>query len=318
MVRYPILKEKSIKNKNHSKEKETGESTQGGYMPILHSVEKNCYGPKLKMGARSQVFYFIRHNALSWAHQDGVKAVPIPKKEIMEATGLDARRVERILKELEKDEVILVHRSKTGKVWNPNKYELHPNMFGNDFVYRPEKPILTVYSGGKSEKTYPHVPSDIPVDVPSDLPGRYRQIDRVEEGLTTGKQKGIRPLRTIKNKRISLRENNDEKTQSKEDFIKKISDKFDVSVKEVTQVWNQWAHQDNDCLGRPIINLGKLLLSSFTEMRKAIKNPYEGPSCASKEVSNDDDMHHSVGMPEHLKEELMRKGLLRSTPSGIH
>lgn len=144
-------------------------------MAIYHDIEEMNYGPLLGMPAKVRVLLCIRHKLL----RDGLCEKVIGKKFIVEKTGLGARQVERAIKYWEKREYILVHQSKTGKVWNENSYELHPKKFGHLYNWYKNNPTVRVYTGSKgksfSQKGIPELPVPLPVNLPggvvSDFPG---------------------------------------------------------------------------------------------------------------------------------------------------
>jgi hypothetical protein len=298
------------------------EVNQGGFMPILHSFEKECYGPKSTLDNKSKVFLCIRHKSLSFAHVDGILRKAISKGEIIEATGVEKSGVERILSKLEKENMILVHRSKTGKVWNENQYEINPKLFGNDFVYKPEKPTLTVYEGGKSEKSYPQPKNkteskkeDLPASERADLPASERADLPADIPLRRGSNSSklkanFSPNNSLNNFKELSPEDVDNSTSSdvdnpekkREIFLKKISKKFKVSLLEVSQVWNQWATQDKDLLGRPIIDLGALLLNSYPKLKEALQSPYNPSSRSLKQESEEEEMIDHTPMPDSVKQ----------------
>lgn len=131
-------------------------------MAIYHDIEEICYGPECGMPANARVFMCIRHKLL----RDGLCQKLIGKSFIIQKTGLTVGQVKIALKFLEKNEIILVHRSKTGKTWNESKYELNPKKFGELYNWYKNNPTVRVY-GQKDEKSYPHVGSDSTLGVGS-------------------------------------------------------------------------------------------------------------------------------------------------------
>jgi hypothetical protein len=136
-------------SQDSSKSKKNYDSGQGGFVAVLHSLEKEFYGPESPFDARAKVMLYIRHRAL----RDYQTTKQIPKSEIMEATGLKPTALKDALRDLEKKKFILVTRTKVGKVWGDNIYELHPQRYGTDYVYRPEKPSFKVIYGSKGHKS---------------------------------------------------------------------------------------------------------------------------------------------------------------------
>lgn len=159
---------KNSQSKNNSKEQEMqddgaqeklmGEDKRElvGYMAIYHDVEEICYGPACGLPANARVFMCIRHKLL----RDGLCQKLIGKSFIMEKTGLTLGQVKVALRFLEQKEIILVHRSKTGKVWNESKYELNPKKFPALYNWYKNNPTVRVYRGKKDKESYPHVGSD--------------------------------------------------------------------------------------------------------------------------------------------------------------
>lgn len=154
---------------------------QGGFIAVLHKLEEQFYGPDSPLDDKGRIILYLRHRAL----RDWSIRKQIGKSEIAKATGVCFRRVEQSLRTLEKAEYIVVTRSKTGKVWNNNIYELHPKFVGTDYVFRPEKPSFRVIYGSKGHKSNPEkvihteagvihkdeeVPTGTSVGVPIDRP----------------------------------------------------------------------------------------------------------------------------------------------------
>lgn len=96
------------------------------YLYLLNSVEEKCYGPGSPIGSKGRVLLYLRHRVLR--HSD--LQPQIPKSDIMKATGLSKRVVERSLLSLEKTKHILILRTKVGKICQENSYELHPDRYG--------------------------------------------------------------------------------------------------------------------------------------------------------------------------------------------
>lgn len=137
---------------------------RGGYNIVYHEVESYCYSPDFPLDPTSKVFNCIKHKVL----RDEQCRKPIKKSFIIKATGLEKRQVERALKALENKDIILVHRSKTGKVWNDNEYELHPKRFGELYNWYKNNVKFRVIDGGRLPSGSPvEVPSIPPVEVPS-------------------------------------------------------------------------------------------------------------------------------------------------------
>lgn len=144
-------------------------------MAIYHDIEEISYGPKLGLPANTRVLLCIRHKLL----RDGQCEKIIGKKFIIEKTGLDSRQVERAVKYWEKREYIIVTRTKTGKVWMDNSYQLDPKKFGHLYNWYKDNPTVRTYNGSQgrsySKKGIPELPvplpADLPVGVPVDLPG---------------------------------------------------------------------------------------------------------------------------------------------------
>lgn len=115
-------------DKSNSKE-------SGGYMAVLHDIEEKLYGPNSPFDGKTKVFLFIRHKLIrDWQQVKGIS-----KRDIISATGIENRRLlDRVLKRLEADHMILSHKSKTGMVWNETQYALHPKTFGYDTLWKGE------------------------------------------------------------------------------------------------------------------------------------------------------------------------------------
>jgi hypothetical protein len=144
---------------DRTKDKKKYDSGQGGFVAVLHSLEKQFYGPESPFDAKAKVMLYIRHRAL----RDFQKTKQIPKSEIMEATGLKPTALKNALRDLEKKKYLLVTRTMKGKNWSDNTYELHPDRYGKDYIYRPEKPSFKVIYGSKGHKSNKKPPSkDIP------------------------------------------------------------------------------------------------------------------------------------------------------------
>lgn len=107
---------------------------QGGYTAMLHAIERQCYGPDSPFDAKTKVFFYIRHETV----RDWKYVQSISQKEISEATGVKIRDLHRVLDFLEKNKMIISHKSKTGRVWNKTQYALHPARFGIDTLWRGE------------------------------------------------------------------------------------------------------------------------------------------------------------------------------------
>lgn len=126
-------------------------------MASYHELEELIYGPESMLDRNTKVFLCIRHATF----RDDLSRKFLLKDFIMKKTGLDKSEIERAVKILEKNEMILVHRSKTGKVWNPNEYQLHPKRFGNHLNWYKNNPKLTFIKGGKGYpqegQSYPQI-----------------------------------------------------------------------------------------------------------------------------------------------------------------
>lgn len=119
-------------------------------MAVLHSLEESFYGPEMRLsGSALKILLYLRHRAL----RDWTKRKVIGKAEIMKATGVKARMTDYALRELERENHISVTRSRTGKVWNDNVYELNSKRYGDDYIFRPEKPSFRVIYGSKGHKS---------------------------------------------------------------------------------------------------------------------------------------------------------------------
>lgn len=174
---------------NQTKEKH---KEPGGFMAIYHDVEEICYGPKCGMPANARVFMCIRHKLL----RDGLSEKLIGKGFIVEKTGLTLGQVKVALKFLEKKEIIIVHRSKTGKKWNESKYELNPKKFGSLYNWYKNNPTVRVYKG----KSYPHVGSDSTLGV-----GSYSTLGVVPDSTPGKTVKLSELLKEARSKNPSLR-----------------------------------------------------------------------------------------------------------------
>lgn len=133
---------------------------QGGFVAVLHTLEEQFYGPDSPLDAKGKVMLYIRHRAL----RDWTERKQISKSEILEATGLKSTALKDALRALEQKEFILVTRTKVGKVWGDNVYQLHPKKYGKDYIYRPEKPSFRVIYGSK-HKSNPHLGRKTDLDV---------------------------------------------------------------------------------------------------------------------------------------------------------
>lgn len=142
---------KDADSENRGRNQTKKKNDQGGFMAVLHSLEEKFYGPDSPLPPLAKVALYFRHRAL----RDWTKRKQIPKSEISKATGVVDSQLKRALRSLEKEKFILVTRIKVGKVWSDNVYELHPDRFGNDYVYRPEKPSFKVIYGSKGHKSNP-------------------------------------------------------------------------------------------------------------------------------------------------------------------
>lgn len=268
------ISENQQKNSNQSGEEKLGGNTNdGGFMPILHSFEAACYGPNSTLDAKTKVFYCIRHKTLWWAHQDGIKIKPILKSEIMKSTGLDKRMVEKMVVLLEKEGMIVVHRSKTGKVWNENQYEINPKIFGENFVYRPEKTRLIVHQGGKISENNSGVPSDSTVDLPNTPSVGVPSDSAVQTGSEEATRAASKVPKNIdKNLRISQREV-DKKAWNK--AREKLIEAHPGDEKFMDQLYAELDRTRVDDMGRPIRSLPGLIMRSYEVLKKNRENPYE-------------------------------------------
>jgi predicted transcriptional regulator len=150
--------ENNENNANQESGAESASGKQGGFIAVLHSLEEQFYGPgTLSLsGSAIKILLYIRHRAL----RDWTKLKKIGKAEIRDATGIKERMVDYALRELEKKGHILVIRAtKTGPNGKPvfldNTYELNPAKYGDDYIYRPEKPSFKVIHGSKGHKSNP-------------------------------------------------------------------------------------------------------------------------------------------------------------------
>lgn len=128
-------------------------------MAVLHTTEEQFYGPGMNVSACSlRILLYIRHRAL----RDWTDKKAIPKSEIMKATGIEKRTVQKCLKELETKNHIKVTRSKVGNVSADNVYELSPERYGTNYIYKPEKPSFKLIYGSKGHRS-----NDIPQETPA-------------------------------------------------------------------------------------------------------------------------------------------------------
>lgn len=148
----------SVETINDESSATGGAEGQGGYLAVLHTLEEKFYGPDSPMDAKSKILLYIRHRTL----REWTKRKAIPKSEIMAATGLQKRVIEKALSQLDKTEHLLVHRSKSGKVWNDNQYELHPKRYGSDFIYRKPGQPFAVIEGGNQGQVVPNTSVHLP------------------------------------------------------------------------------------------------------------------------------------------------------------
>lgn len=196
-----VKKGRDVASTKALKPKSRIRTSQGGFISVLHSLEEKFYGPDSPLPAIAKIALYLRHRSL----RDWTKKKKIPKSEIIQATGVEKRCAERALKNLEKENVIQVTRSKVGKIWSDNTYELHPKRFGNDYIYRPDKPGLKLVVNklaaknhkknkeipdGKvihmSDPSYPQLdllPSDKPVGVPDFIPAGVPVAKPVGKGV---------------------------------------------------------------------------------------------------------------------------------------
>lgn len=202
------MKDADSRNRRRCKEPSLEKHVVGGFVMIYHDIEEISYGPELGFSANARVLLCIRHKLL----RDGLCEKIIGKKFIIEKTGLDARQIERAVKYWEKREYIIVTRTKTGKVWHENSYQLDPKKFGHLYNHYKNNTTVRTYNGSKgrsySKKGIPELPIPLPADlrggVPADLPG--------------GKQrKLLELLAEIESKNPSSK-NPKEKNPSSEDF----------------------------------------------------------------------------------------------------
>lgn len=105
---------------------------QRGYTAMKHDIMENIYSPDCPLDSKTRVFMYITHRLIrDWKY---VKS--ISRKEILIATGVEDRNLTRVLKFLEKNKMIISHKSKTGSVWNHTQYALHPKKFTLDTLWR--------------------------------------------------------------------------------------------------------------------------------------------------------------------------------------
>jgi hypothetical protein len=146
---------------------ETNKEYQGGYMAQLHTLAEASYGPNGPLEPRSRVFEFLKHAIV----RNNGDRKPMGTADIMKATGISRRQVERAISFLVKGEFIIAHHRKTRNQLEKNSYELHPRIFGNDYIYNGVKKPLRFIKGGKADEK-----SDPPED-PNVKEG-YRQTER--------------------------------------------------------------------------------------------------------------------------------------------
>lgn len=127
---------KKQQNETVSDKKSSNEKL-GGFMASIHEVEETIYGPESPLDGKTKVFLCIRHKII----RDWKRVKAIPKNEIIEATGIDRRNFDRAVKILEKSKMIISHKTKTGLLWNPTLYALHPQRFPNTLWCGGEKEI---------------------------------------------------------------------------------------------------------------------------------------------------------------------------------
>jgi hypothetical protein len=150
---------------------------QGGFVAELHRLAEAIYGPGSPLDHKGQVFEFLKHEIL----RNNGNRKPIGTSDIMKATGIARRQVEKALAFLIKGEFIVSHGRKTFTQIEKNSYELHPRLFGNDYVYNGIKKPLKLIQGGKKEnnppenKSYPADCKSYPQHIESDTPPSRQQ-----------------------------------------------------------------------------------------------------------------------------------------------
>lgn len=151
---------------------------QGGYAAMLHENLKKMYQPDSPLDTKSRVFLFIHHQMVrDWKYVEAISRAQIKK-----ATGVEDRYLTRVLESLEKDKMIISHKSKTGKAWNPTQYALHPSRFGLDTLWRGKPELIA--KENKSTSFQVHQEGKIiPIT-------RKRVLPTKQEGVSTPKQEG--------------------------------------------------------------------------------------------------------------------------------
>lgn len=250
---------------------------QGGAVMYLHSLLEKVYRSDSPLEGKTKVFLFIQHQTI----RDWETKRAISKKEISEATGvIDKRNLDKILKSLEKDEMILIHRSKTEKTWSENQYELHPKRFGTDFIYRTQKPTLKVHQGGKKDEKVLEVLSE---EVASNRrKGSVCETQGVASNRryeTTEKQPPElepSPLKNLLKEPLS-KEPFSNAIQKPDYFNKsdwnqvreKLIESNPGEEKQIDKIYRELHQKKTDDLGRPIGCLPALMLSSYSKLKEA-------------------------------------------------
>lgn len=129
--------------------------SQNGFLAVKHSLEAALYGPDAPQRVSEfQILLYVRHRCL----RDRIRRKEIPASEIQAATGLSIRAVEYGLSSLSQSKHLRITKTKSGK----NLLELHPERFGENYIWDEKVIHSEPQSYPHEHQSYPHEPTSYP------------------------------------------------------------------------------------------------------------------------------------------------------------